>query len=215
MLPCSHTHALHCTTRRKLGAELRGACPQVLELVRQSLAYDWKPEGVHVRAASALKCVTSWTKANNGPTPDIVVAHLVQAQAMVGHPVLGELLIEFVIAIVEGDKSAKYPATIKALLPLVAQWGSLFKAAIAAGNEDFAKGVCRAAVAIGEGHIEMLMETKDANERASVQQLLQVRCTFISILCVFYFCHLLYSSLVVVFCYLFWYIYIGGVVDLI
>lgn len=33
------------------------------------------------------------------------MSHLVLAAPMVGHPVLGELAIEFVIAIVECDKS--------------------------------------------------------------------------------------------------------------
>lgn len=38
--------------RRKLGTELRTACPQVLEMIRQSLSYDWNgaAQGRHARA---------------------------------------------------------------------------------------------------------------------------------------------------------------------
>ena len=98
---------------------------------------------------------------------------------MITHPTLSELVIDFVVAIVESDKSAKFPNTIKKLLPLVAQWLPLFQAAVAEGNTDLAAGVCRAAVAIGEGHITMLLAVTDAAERLNVQALLQllVECT--------------------------------------
>jgi hypothetical protein len=84
-----------------------------------------------------------------------------------------------VTAPMASHNTANHAATLK-----VAQWGGaegMFAAAVAEGNADLAKGVCRAAVAMGEGHIKMLLATTDAGERQHVQALLQllVECTLI------------------------------------
>ena len=116
----------------------------------------------------------AWRAACGVFVQDMIQLHIGLILPLIGKQEIFGDVVAFLTDLLIDGKMFRFPATVRALVPLVNQWKATYTAAVAGGDVETATGICRVAVALAETHVAMLMEAQTPEDRGNFQQLLEL-----------------------------------------
>ncbi|XP_078656561.1 importin-13-like isoform X2 [Branchiostoma floridae x Branchiostoma belcheri] len=164
VLPEQHnTTCLAQSRRGTVRHAMQGGLPYVLPLL-QNLLEQQSPLDVQQQA---LKCFSSWV--TFGVPLNEVEGLTNLAFKAVRSPELFDVAIDALVNVVLQPMAYKYPNTVQKFLPQVLQLQDMLETAIKDKDMDTCNGLCRLAVAIGENHSKVLLESTGQHKQNSLE----------------------------------------------
>eukprot|EP00041_Stephanoeca_diplocostata_P023538 m.580132 g.580132 ORF g.580132 m.580132 type:complete len:939 (+) comp22320_c0_seq2:195-3011(+) len=146
--------------RSKLMGELRNGLPSILAVIKSALA----SKSLQV-VVGALKCLKSWVNVRTGiVSPDDIGDHLTVILSMIAVQDVREAAADAMLAIIQQGQTENYPATIRALAPLVLQWRDVYDRGVAEQDDESTNVYAKVAIALATEHIRTLMDVKSPAE---------------------------------------------------
>ncbi|CAH1244188.1 IPO13 [Branchiostoma lanceolatum] len=115
----------------------------------------------------ALKCFSSWV--TFGVPLNEVEGLTNLAFKAVRSPELFDVAIDALVNVVLQPMAYKYPNTVQKFIPQVLQLQDMLETAIKDKDMDTCNGLCRLAVAIGENHSKVLLESTGEHKQKSLE----------------------------------------------
>ncbi|XP_019623580.1 PREDICTED: importin-13-like [Branchiostoma belcheri] len=164
VLPEQHnTTCLAQSRRGTVRHAMQGGLPYVLPLLQNLLE---QPSPLDVQQ-QALKCFSSWV--TFGVPLNEVEGLTNLAFKAVRSPELFDVAVDALVNVVLQPMAYKYPNTVQKFLPQVLQLQDMLETAIKDKDMDTCNGLCRLAVAIGENHSKVLLESTGQHKQNSLE----------------------------------------------